>query len=141
MKKILFIILAVCMTASIHAQIYNGYPDYRYEGAQREVSKRDTNANATTTYVSYTAIGSRVKAFQESVTKISGTVGGTVILQGTIDGNNWVDIDTLTLTNVAAQPKVISISKTMYHSYQAKFTTTGTQASYLVFSYLRRQDE
>jgi len=128
-KKVIFILLAVVLAASTQAQV-------------RYVSAPDTNTNATTSYVTFNSIGSNLKGIQASVTKISGTVGGTVILQGTVDGTLWVTVsDTLTLTNTATQSKVWVLSATSYNSYRAAFTTTGTQVSYLKLSYLRRQDE
>lgn len=121
--------MAVVLAASTQAQV-------------RYVSAPDTNTNATTSYVTFNSIGSNLKGIQASVTKISGTVGGTVILQGTVDGTLWVTVsDTLTLTNTATQSKVWVLSATSYNSYRAAFTTTGTQVSYLKLSYLRRQDE
>lgn len=109
----------------------------------RIVSATDTNTNATTTYVTFASIKSKVKSFQATVTKISGTVAGTVLLQGTIDGSAWVDLntDTLTLANQATNTKVWTITSTSYNSYRAKFTTTGTQVSYMTLAYMRRPDE
>ncbi len=129
MKKVILILIAAFGLTTIKAQV-------------RYTSSPDTNTNATTSYVTFASINSKVKGIQASVTKVSGTVGGTVILQGTIDGTLWVTVsDTLTLTNTATQSKVWVLSATSYNSYRAAFTTTGTQVSFLKLSYLRRQDE
>jgi heme/copper-type cytochrome/quinol oxidase subunit 1 len=108
---------------------------------QRFVSQKDTNTNATTTYITFPAIQSNVKSFSAVVTKISGTVAGTVILQGTDDGTNWFNIDTLTLANQATNQRVYIPLKTYYYSYRQQFITTGTQVSSLVASWCRRPDE
>lgn len=127
MKKLLFILLAVIATCA-NAQ-------------KREVSVKDTNTNAVTSYVNFNSVASRVKAFQASVTKVSGTVAGKVYLEATIDGSQWQKLDSLVLSDVTTQTKLFPISATSYNSYRANFTTTGTQVSYLIFSMLRRPDE
>lgn len=107
----------------------------------RTVSAKDTNTNAVTSYANFYNTGSKVQSFTYVVTKVSGTVAGTVILQGTDDGTNWFDLDTLTLANQATNAKVFLPEKTYYNSYRAKFTTSGTQVSYLVAALVRRPDE
>jgi hypothetical protein len=128
MKKFLFAVLISVVSLSVNAQ-------------QRVVSAKDTNTNATTTYVTFAGISSNVKSFSAVVTKISGTVAGTVILQGTVDGTNWYNIDTLTLANQATNQRSYVPTKTSYYSYREAFTTTGTQVSSLVASYCWRKDE
>lgn len=131
MKKAIFILFAVVLTATTNAQV-------------RYTSAPDTNTNATTSYVTFNSVNSRVKSFQASVTKVSGTVTGYVILQGTVDGAAWVNVntDTLLFTNASATvAKVWTVTATSYNSYRAQFTTSGTQVSFLKLSYLRRQDE
>lgn len=128
MKKLLFILLAAVAMITAKAQV-------------RVVSLPDTNVNAVTSYINYNTVQSKVKAFQASVKKVSGTVAGKVYLEATVDGGQWVKLDSLVLTDVAAQTKVFPISATSYNSYRANFSTTGTQVSYLIFSMLRRPDE
>ena len=101
----------------------------------------DTTSNTDTTTLVFNGIGGKVKSFQASVVKVSGTVAGKVYLQGTVNGNDWVNLDSLTATNVSLSTKVFPITATTYYSYRAYYITTGTQASYLTFAYLRRQDE
>ena len=101
----------------------------------------DTTVNIDTAAIFFIGIGGKVKSFQASVVKVSGTVSGKVYLQGTVNGNDWVNLDSLTATNVSLSTKVFPISATTYYSYRAYYVTTGTQMSYITFSYLRRQDE
>jgi len=104
------------------------------------VTSTDTTSNADTTSVSFIGIGGKVKGFQASVIKVSGTVAGKVYLQGNINGD-WVSIDSLTATDQALSTKLFPISSTTCYSYRAYYITTGTQKSYIRFAYLRRQDE
>lgn len=134
MKKfLLFLIAALTFAVAAQAQ----------STGKRTISAKDTNTNATTTYVTYAGVGEKVKSFQVAVTKISGTVAGTCLLQGTVDGTNWVDVntDTLTLANQTTNTKVWIISATSYYSYRLKFTTTGTQVSSAIFTIMRRPEE
>ena len=107
----------------------------------RTISSRDTNTNAATSYVNIKSIASKVKSFQATVTKISGTVAGKVYLQGTVDGTAFITIDSLVLSDQAINSKVFPITSTLYNSYRGQFTSTGTQSSYLILSVLRRPDE
>ncbi len=128
MKKILVVLMALCTVFVATAQI-------------RTISSRDTNTNATTSYVNIKSIASKVKSFQATVTKISGTVAGKVYLQGTVDGTAFITIDSLVLSDQAINSKVFPITSTLYNSYRGQFTSTGTQSSYLILSVLRRPDE
>ena len=103
-------------------------------------------------------------AFQIVITKVSGTVAGTVLLQGSLDGMNWnsISADTVTATNTATQnfmweipgrPKVsnsahiaATVEGIFYRSdalpylyYRMQYTGSGTMKayfkSYAVFRY------
>lgn len=103
----------------------------------------DTSLNQDTVVVPFVAINSKIKGFQATVTKLTGTIAGGVYLQGTIDGTNWVNIgtnDTLIVTGTIAT-KIWPITTTNYHSYRAWYRSSGSQTSTLTFSYLRRTDE
>jgi hypothetical protein len=102
---------------------------------------KDTAIDATNTvYATITKIKSKVKAFEVTVTKISGTTAGSVVLQGRV-ANRWVQIDTMVLWNTATQSKVFTVSATTYSDYRAALTGSGTQRSLVSISYLRRTDE
>lgn len=94
------------------------------------VSSTDTLTNADTVYISlptatggYYAVG-----IQAVVSKVSGTVAGTAIIQGSLDGTNYVDIgtDTLTFTNVTTNTKVWAITPSVYQYHRVKFLSSGT---------------
>lgn len=90
----------------------------------------DTLSNTDTAYISlpqatggYYAVG-----IQAVVSKVSGTVAGTAIIQGSLDGTNYVDIgtDTLTFTNVTTNTKVWAITPSVYQYHRVKFISSGT---------------
>ena len=70
-------------------------------------------------------------AFQAIVVKVSGTVAGTVILQGSLDGSNYISIgiDTLALTDVATQSHLWSVDANPYKYYRLIGTGSGTMAA------------
>jgi uncharacterized membrane protein len=129
-KKLIFLLMSVLGLLSV-AQ------------AQTPISSKatgDTATDATTKYVSTGVAFKDMVGIQVIVTKVSGTVAGTVLLQGTIDGTNYVDVntDTLTLTNQATNTKVWALSSVPYRIYRVKLTTTGTQVSIPSIAWLRR---
>lgn len=133
MKKILAILsfaLAVA-TVNVHAQT----PDVQGT-ALTYTAALDTNTNATTSYAYIKNVLGSVQSWQFTVTKISGTVGGSVILEASINGTSWFSIgDTLTLANQATNVNGwLNTTLVRYKHYRARYTTTGTQASYLEFN-------
>lgn len=91
--------------------------------------------------VTWTSIGSRVKAFQYTYTETSGTTAGKVYLEGTITGT-WVALDSLTLADVTtAQTKVTVVTATSYKQYRYRNTNTSAATGSVVAAYIRRPDE
>lgn len=123
MKKLLFALtialtLSVFMTESVKAQ------------SSVLVSSTDTLTNADTANISlptatggYYAVG-----IQAVVTKVSGTAAGTAIIQGSLDGTNWVNIgtDTLTFANQTINTKVWAITPSVYQYHRVRFISSGT---------------
>ncbi len=70
-------------------------------------------------------------SIQVVVTKINGTVAGTGLLQGSIDGINFVNIgtDTLKNTDVTTNTKVWIIDDSPYLHYRVAFAGTGTMSA------------
>jgi len=71
-------------------------------------------------------------AFQVVNTKVSGTVAGNTLFQGSVDGVNYVTLDTLTNTNVATNTKIIVQTPPVYPYYRFTYTGTGTMAAIMV---------
>ena len=87
----------------------------------------DTLTNADTAYVTL-SLDQSVKSVEGLVTKVSGTVAGTIVLQGkSLDGGSWEAIETLNLTDAASQYKIFPITTPrIYAAYRIRFITTGT---------------
>lgn len=80
---------------------------------------------------------------QSVVTKVSGTVGGSVILQGSLDGVNYKSIgaDTLTLANQTTNSHIWTLDNSRYYFYRTKATGTGTMNATIVSTLLPRKLE
>lgn len=73
--------------------------------------------------------------FQVIVTKISGTVGGTLALQGSMDGTNWTTIGTATTPSDASANYGFNTTQKWYY-HRISYTGTGTMsASMKVYKY------
>lgn len=72
-----------------------------------------------------------VITIQTVITKISGTVAGTVIIQGSLDGVNYTTIgtDSLTATDVATQSKSWSVNPSSFTHYRVSYTGAGTMSA------------
>lgn len=107
----------------------------------------DTATNTGTTYVGLQVQNAyKSLTVQAVVTKISGTVGGTVTLQGSNDGTNYNTVKTLYLETVApysvsggtatltalnqtTTTKIFNINGSPYAYYRLSYTGTGTMAA------------
>lgn len=98
---------------------------------------KDTTDNTGTSYVTlpvsqwYNTI-----AIQSVVTKISGTVAGTVTLQGSLDGSNFSTVDSnysnitsYSPTNQATNTKVFIVTGSPYRYYRLSYTGAGTMSA------------
>lgn len=91
---------------------------------------RDTVVNAGTKTLNLAVKGTNTTgAFQVVVTKISGTVAGNVIFQGSVDGTNFINLDTLATTNVATQTEIFTDIPVKYPFYRMTYTGTGTMSA------------
>ena len=71
-------------------------------------------------------------AFQVVNTKVSGTVAGNTLFQGSVDGTNYVTLDTLTNTDQATNTKIIVQTPPTYPYYRFKYTGSGTMSAIMV---------
>lgn len=106
----------------------------------------DTLTNVDTGYVRWTYSNNYNLLFDFTVTKISGTVAGTSLLQGSTDGTNWNTITgataycagcigaSATVTNTAGTKHyqwVVPANSVPYKYWQVQTITSGTMtASY-----------
>jgi hypothetical protein len=99
----------------------------------------DTITNAGSGYVGLTVTQTYNRiSIQAVVTKISGTVAGTVTVQGSVDGTNYVTVNssyitstTHTATNVATSTKMFVITGSPYKYYRLSYTGSGTMSATL----------
>ena len=76
--------------------------------------------------------GARAIGVQVAVTKTSGTVAGSIIMQGSIDGTNYYDISTQTATNTTGTKTYIFGVKgedAYYSNYRISWTGIGTMVA------------
>lgn len=105
----------------------------------------DTVTNTATESLSLVSKGfTNSVGVQLVVTKQTGTVGGTAILQGSLDGINYYRItqDSLALSNVASQNKlwqVTGVPPVLY--YRVSVTGAGTMAATISAKLLARTEK
>lgn len=70
---------------------------------------------------------------QVVVEKISGTVAGKVLLFGSVNGTDFIQIktDSLVAGNVTTQTKIFDVSPAKYPFYQVTYTGVGTMSAKL----------
>ncbi|TAN17232.1 MAG: hypothetical protein EPN37_07200 [Chitinophagaceae bacterium] len=95
-------------------------------------ASKSTLTNADTSYLTAPRLGApyTVLSIQLNVTKISGTVAGTAVVQGSIDGINYTSIssDTLNLVN-GNNIKLWALGNAQYPYHRVVVITNGTQSS------------
>jgi hypothetical protein len=99
-----------------------------------------TSASTTNTATSYITLPVQLWynniTIQSIVTKVSGTVGGTVTLQVSDDGTNFVTINssyvnktTYTPTDIAVNSDFFIVTGSPYRYYRLSYTGTGTMSA------------
>jgi len=96
----------------------------------------DTITNSGSGYVAITIDKYWEKiSFQPVVTKLSGTAGGTVTLQGSNDGTNFVTVNssyasatTMSVTNVTTSTALLIVTSSPYKYYRLSYTGSGTMS-------------
>jgi hypothetical protein len=98
----------------------------------------DTVTNTGTNYLSgYTDKSAGTVTIQAVMAKLSGTPAGTVTLQGSVDGSNWVTVTgtatgvqtgAFTATNVTSQSTSWTLVGNPYPWYRVTWTGSGTMS-------------
>lgn len=101
----------------------------------------DTVTNTGARTQRYEIKGYNDVTFQTTITKISGTVAGTIGLYGSVDGVAYSLIgSTQTPTNVASQTLVFpQVATTPYQYFQVTYTGAGTMSASFSTPALYRQ--
>lgn len=98
----------------------------------------DTATNSTATYIGLKVSGNyRFASVQYVMTKISGTVAGTAVLQASNDGVTFITVDTsailatnsFTNTDVATQSTIWTLIYPSYLYYRILVTGSGTMSA------------
>lgn len=126
MKKILLVLVLFTVSYSIKAQTL-------MTGSADTVTNTATKTNYLQLKESFGTV-----TIQTTVTKISGTVAGTITLKGSLDGTNYATIDTLACvtnkntfatTNVASQSTAFIVDHSPYLYYMVSYTGSGTMSA------------
>lgn len=142
MKKIIILALVMCVSFAGFGQGKNALVPYK-ANFTKKTNGADTTSNTDTTYLVLPGIDIRGYQFQADITntKVSGTVGGSVIMQGSNDFSNWFTVknyasvvvgvsDTTTLTNTNSQIFTYGLHSCDFLYVRWRFITSGTQTSY-----------
>ena len=104
---------------------------------------QDTVINAgTTSHVKLLQAHYNTVTVAVRITKISGTVGGSAALQGSIDGTNYFSISgasNLTLSDVASQGTLWVTTNAPYSYYRVLTTGSGTMRALVVAKILPKK--
>jgi len=126
MKKLSLLIFALALTVGVHAQIsfhstYNTANDtIKVTNTEVGILSVRNGGAASSCAIIYT------------VTKVSGTVGGTVLLQGSFDNSTWVTVNSPYTQTAITAPTIANASGSYVYWLPAnpfpyyRITHTGT---------------
>ncbi len=128
------------MSGIVKGYLFPSSPQGKHEASnmlQPYGSVSDTVTNSATGYVSLRVQSSyNTVAIQAVVTRLTGTAGGTVTLQGSNDGTNYVtvsasysDFQTLSVSNAVTNTKIFIVTGSPYAYYRLSHTGTGTMST------------
>lgn len=133
MKKLILIAgLVAFLAVETSAQVANFLSPFSFTS--------DTVTNTATVFLTSPAISpapATSTTIWIAVTKISGTVGGTITLQGSIDGTNWKALNTVDTQTALATITATDASNTYHYRlagspmpyYRVSWTGTGTMSA------------
>lgn len=117
MKKFIGLFVLLAITFATHAQSY-----------QAKIGDTTiTNAGAPSYTVTVAGPKSNV-TFGYNITKTSGTVAGTIVLSGSVDGTNYATLKVDTLADASANLSV-SYPYNGYAKYKVTINQTGTDVA------------
>lgn len=121
MKKILFFITLICLCYIGRSQTAFSHTTTNPTGA---VVNTGIDTSSYVLSKSY-----HVVSVQPALTKVSGTVAGTSILQISLNGTQYINTDTVTNTNVAVSSSVIWTKITAARYFRVITTGSGTMSA------------
>lgn len=129
MKKIQFLLVLLISMASMTSSA-----QFVYKSLNTSLTSNVDSIRCISTTPNYLYIGLtqdyNAGSFQADVTRVSSAIGGTIFLQGSLDGTNWHNAslnvgDTATVANSATQSLPIKIKASdgfMFRYYRLKCT-------------------
>ena len=133
MKKFL-VLLFLIASFTVSAQFSTG--------VRLPIATTDSMEVGQLTVTKYITLGSGYStvSIQPTVTEFSGTTAGKVKLYGSIDEVNYVQLDSMVLTDVTTvQTKVFNITPNKYAKIKIQGVGTGTMNAVLRVWYLARK--
>lgn len=129
MKKfILIVLIFLAGSLAVQAQVT----------ANSLTRSKTTLTNADTGYLTATVSGSyETSAFSVVVTKLTGTLAGSVAQQVSLDGTNYATLSSTALAD-GANVLAFSYSPTPYAYYRFRVISTGTSTASISGQYLLR---
>lgn len=141
MNKIIILALTMCIAFAGYGQGTSSLTPYKADFTKK-TNGADTTVNTDTTYLVFMNADIRGFQFQANITntKVSGTVGGSVIMQGSADFTNWFTLknyssvvvgvtDTVTLTNTASQIFTYGLHSVDFRYVRWRVISSGTQSA------------
>jgi hypothetical protein len=140
MKKTILMLMLFALVGIVQAQTV--YTFAVGATAKGDTVQHNTAITKTMTLTKNFTAGS----IQVVNAKLSGTVGGTTILQVSVDGTNFKTVnavgDTLTNTNTATNSKIWDLNPVKYKYY--RIVTTGSGSDMIMttraYAYLRKEE-
>lgn len=128
MKKIFFALILSAAAFTASAQVVQVKPVALTTTSYGNALDTVTNAgNKVTTPFRVTNYRTGVTA-QVVVTKISGTVSGSLVFQGSMDGTNWSTIGSASTPTDASANYSFNTTAAWYY-YRVSYTGTGTMSA------------
>jgi hypothetical protein len=127
MKKIVLISVLALLTMFTHAQ-----NEAKIMLGSNGLAVDTVSNTGTETWTLRVPGYQKTVAVQFVATKISGTVAGSVTLQGSLNGTNWATVPSqsaFTATDVASQTAVWKFDGSGFSYYRLSWTGTGTMSA------------
>jgi hypothetical protein len=145
MKKQIFLLIGLVASLTVSAQVKDFFQPL---GTNLRI---DTCTNTATAFVTTREVidtEAKSTVIQVNVTKISGTVGGTISLLGSLDGVNYkaivVNESQTALATITATDATTSyhwrLTGSPYRFYRVSWTGTGTMSASFAAMYFRNKE-
>jgi hypothetical protein len=138
MKRLLLSLLITTLSIGfVNAQQYNNLALQNAAGATKTSF---LNADTAYAYAPIKSLRTASFAATVTVTQATGTTGGSITWQGSVNGTKWATLQTATTISGTTTTSGYSVSGGVpYNRYRALVITSGTQTSTLEGTYIYKQ--